>query len=112
CAATTESDGDVVVPGRITGVSHGLDGEAGLLIPVMTDWSADPWFATTRVGRSPRGRNPSIRVQIPASPLPPLRIGGNQAEFPVAAHPSFPPSMSPHAGPTWPGPFPFSGMGY
>src|SRR5216117_1654714 len=25
---------------------------------------------TTRVGRSPRGRNPSSRVQIPASPLP------------------------------------------
>src|SRR5256885_9952180 len=47
----------------------------------MTDWSADPWFATTRVGRSPRGRNPSIRVQIPASPpLPSERweVGGFQ----------------------------------
>src|SRR5207302_3937152 len=69
CSATPETHGDVVKPGRMTGSSHGLDGETGLLIPVMTDWSADPWFATTRVGRTPRGRNPSIRVQIPASPL-------------------------------------------
>src|SRR5437660_3880437 len=66
---------------------------------------------TARVGRSPRGRNPSIRVQIPASPYLPLRIGGKQAEFPAAARPSFPPSMSPHAGSSRPGPFPFSDPG-
>ena len=46
---------------------------------------------TTRVGRSPRGRNPSIRVQIPASPLLPIGIVKNQAEFSVAARPRFPP---------------------
>ncbi len=34
----------------------------------------------TRVGRSPRGRNPSIRVQIPASPsfLAPFRGPGGK----------------------------------
>ena len=35
----------------------------------------------TRVGRSPRGRNPSIRVQIPASPCLIFRVRRNQAEF-------------------------------
>lgn len=44
---------------------------------------------TTRVGRSPRGRNPSIRVQIPASPLSsrpipmPPAVASQIAESPV-----------------------------
>ena len=45
---------------------------------------------TTRVGRSPRGRNPSIRVQIPASPCLIFRMKRNQAELFDCGHACFP----------------------